>query len=98
MTNPHLDEAHLKDYARIDVRNMLGAVPGCVAPVVIGGKDRTVLIYLKPDALQPRHLSPVDVVLRVGERQPDGYAGDRVPRQGPARCSTRTQWWTRSRS
>ena len=51
MTNPHLDEAHLKDYARIDVRNMLGAVPGCVAPV-IWLKDRTVLIYLKPDALQ----------------------------------------------
>jgi len=62
VTNPSLDEAHLKDYARIDVRNMLGAVPGCVAPVVIGGKDRTVLIYLKPDALQARHLSPLDVV------------------------------------
>jgi multidrug efflux pump subunit AcrB len=62
VTNRALDEAHLKDYARIDVRNMLGAVPGCVAPVVIGGKDRTVLIYLKPDALQARHLSPVDVV------------------------------------
>jgi multidrug efflux pump subunit AcrB len=62
VTNPHLDEAHLKDYARIDVRNMLGQVKGCVAPVVIGGKDRTVLIYLKPAALQARHLSPLDVV------------------------------------
>src|SRR6516162_4062087 len=62
VTNPSLDEAHLKDYARIDVRNMLGGVPGCVAPVVIGGKDRTVLIYLKPDALQARNLSPLDVV------------------------------------
>jgi multidrug efflux pump subunit AcrB len=41
---------------------MLGGVPGCVAPVVIGGKDRTVLIYLKPDALQARNLSPLDVV------------------------------------
>src|SRR2546426_12050156 len=28
--NPKLDEAHLKDVARIDVRNMLGAIPGCV--------------------------------------------------------------------
>jgi multidrug efflux pump subunit AcrB len=62
VTNPHLDEAHLKDYARIEVRNMLGQVKGCVAPVVIGGKDRTILIYLKPGALQARHLSPLDVV------------------------------------
>src|SRR5205807_1101083 len=32
VTNPGMDEAHLKDIARIDVRNMLGNVPGCVAP------------------------------------------------------------------
>jgi len=62
VNNPELDEAHLKDVARIDVRNMLGAVPGCVAPVVIGGKDRTVLIYLRPADLEARHLSPLDVV------------------------------------
>src|SRR5439155_12026303 len=48
VSNPHIDEAHVKDLARTDVRNMLGQVRGCVAPVVIGGKDRTVLIYLKP--------------------------------------------------
>jgi multidrug efflux pump subunit AcrB len=66
--NPHLNEAKVKDLARIDVRNMLGAVPGCVAPVVVGGKDRTVLIYLRPKDLQARHLSPLDVVaaLRQG--------------------------------
>jgi multidrug efflux pump subunit AcrB len=60
--SPHLDEAHVKDVARVDVRNMLGAVPGCVAPVVIGGKDRTILIYLDPERLEARHLSPLDVV------------------------------------
>jgi multidrug efflux pump subunit AcrB len=62
VSNPSLDEAHVKDLARIDVRNMLGAVPGCVAPVVIGGKDRTVLIYLDPPKLQAHGLSPIDVV------------------------------------
>ncbi|HZU37990.1 MAG TPA: efflux RND transporter permease subunit, partial [Gemmataceae bacterium] len=62
VSNPSLDEAHVKDVARIDVRNMLGSVPGCVAPVVVGGKDRTVLIYLKPKELEARNLSPVDVV------------------------------------
>jgi multidrug efflux pump subunit AcrB len=62
VTNKDLDEAHIKDLARIDVRNMLGAVPGCVAPVVVGGKDRTILIYLRQKDLQARNLSPLDVV------------------------------------
>src|SRR5215475_11656569 len=62
VSNPELDEAHLKDIARIDVRNMLGAVPGCVAPVVVGGKDRTVLIYLRPTDMEVRNISPLDVV------------------------------------
>lgn len=68
--NSQMDEAHLKDIARIDVRNMLGAVPGCVAPVVVGGKDRTVLIYLRQKDLQARNLSPIDVVeaLRQGNQ------------------------------
>src|SRR5262249_55884002 len=62
VSNPSMDEAHLKDTARIDVRNMLGSVPGCVAPVVVGGKDRTVLIYLRPTDMEVRNVSPVDVV------------------------------------
>jgi multidrug efflux pump subunit AcrB len=62
VSNPHLDEAHVKDIARIDVRNMLGGVPGCVAPVVVGGKDRTILIYLDPKKMEARKVSPLDVV------------------------------------
>src|ERR1700722_1720244 len=60
--NPSLDEANVKDVARIQVRNFLGSVPGCVAPVVVGGKDRTILIYLDPKKLEARHLSMLDVV------------------------------------
>ena len=60
--NPYLDEANVKDVARIQVRNLLGSVPGCVAPVVVGGKDRTVLVYLDPKKLEARHLSMLDVV------------------------------------
>ena len=60
--NPFLDEAHVKDVARIQVRSLLGDVPGCVAPVVVGGKDRTVLVYLDPKKLEAHHLSMLDVV------------------------------------
>lgn len=67
VSNPGLDEARVKDLARIDVRNMLGAVPGSVAPVVVGGKDRTILIYLDPKKLEARNLSPLDVVRALQE-------------------------------
>jgi multidrug efflux pump subunit AcrB len=60
--NKYLDEANIKDVARVQVRNFLGAVPGCVAPVVVGGKDRTVIIYLDPRKMEIRHLSMLDVV------------------------------------
>lgn len=62
VSSDDLGQTAIKDTARIDVRNMLGAVKGVVAPAVFGGKDRTVLIYVDPDKLSARQLSPMDVV------------------------------------
>lgn len=62
VSNPTMAEQQVKDLARVEVRNRLGAVGGCVAPVVVGGKDRRVMIYLDPKKLEARNLSPVDVV------------------------------------
>jgi multidrug efflux pump subunit AcrB len=62
VSNPYMDEANVKDVARIQVRNALGAVRGCVAPVVVGGKDRTILVYLRPSDMEARHISATDVV------------------------------------
>ncbi|MGH7224026.1 MAG: efflux RND transporter permease subunit, partial [Gemmataceae bacterium] len=65
VSNKGMNEADVKDVGRIWVRNMLGSVPGCVAPVAVGGKDRTILIYLKPAAMEARHLSATDVVAAI---------------------------------
>lgn len=62
VSNPSMAEQEVKDLARVEVRNRLGAVRGCVAPVVVGGKDRRVMIYLNHQRLEARNLSPVDVV------------------------------------
>ncbi|HEY7425233.1 MAG TPA: efflux RND transporter permease subunit, partial [Gemmataceae bacterium] len=62
VSNPTMNEAEVKDVGRIQVRNMLGAVKGCVAPVVVGGKDRTILVYLRPADMEARHVSATDVV------------------------------------
>jgi len=62
VSNPTMAEQEVKDLARVEVRNRLGAIGGVVAPVVVGGKDRRVMIYLRPKDLESRGLSAVDVV------------------------------------
>ncbi len=62
VSNPKMAEQQVKDLARVEVRNRLGSVRGVVAPVVVGGKDRRVMIYLRPKDLESRGLSAVDVV------------------------------------
>jgi multidrug efflux pump subunit AcrB len=55
-------EAILFDVGRYEVRNMIMAVKGAVAPVVYGGKQRAILAYLDRAKLQARDLSPLDVM------------------------------------
>lgn len=62
VSNPNMAEQQVKDLARVEVRNRLGSVRGCVAPVVVGGKDRRIMVYLDRKKLEARNLSPVDVV------------------------------------
>jgi multidrug efflux pump subunit AcrB len=62
VSRPGEKEQVVKDLARVEVRNRLGGVRGCVAPVVVGGKDRRVMVYLDRQKLEAMKLSPVDVV------------------------------------
>src|SRR5271168_2130186 len=50
-------ESILYDVARYEVRNMIMQEPGAVAPVVIGGTLRTVMVYVDPVQMQARSLS-----------------------------------------
>lgn len=55
-------ESTLYDTGRYQVRVMIMASRGANAPVVFGGKIRTILAYLDRDRLQARGLSPIDVM------------------------------------
>src|SRR6185437_14847447 len=55
-------EAALYDCGRYEVRMMIMASRGSNAPVVYGGRMRTILTYLNRQALQARGLSPIDVM------------------------------------
>jgi multidrug efflux pump subunit AcrB len=55
-------ESTLYDVGRYEVRNMIMAIPGAVAPVVFGGKVRTVLAYLDRQKMQAREITLTDVM------------------------------------
>ena len=56
-------ESVLYDVARYDVRNFIMALQGTNAPVVYGGKIRTILAYIDRVKMQARNLSPVEVMM-----------------------------------
>src|SRR5262245_249676 len=57
-----LDESSLQDLARIDLRNQLGGLPGVIAPTAFGGRERAVMVYVRPDDMEARQVSALDVV------------------------------------
>jgi multidrug efflux pump subunit AcrB len=61
-TVPPLSEAIMYDVGRLEVRNMIMQNPGAIAPVVIGGKLRAVMLYIDQGKMQARNLSATDVM------------------------------------
>lgn len=60
--NSNLSIEKTYDIARYDVRNAVQAVPGAMAPTVMGGVQRQVVIYLDPKKLQQYNFSPLSVL------------------------------------
>jgi CzcA family heavy metal efflux pump len=58
-------EKDLYDIARYRVRNTVQGIPGALAPTVMGGSERQVVVYLDPDKLKDRNLSPFAVAERI---------------------------------
>src|SRR5439155_512287 len=57
-----LNETQLYDVAYFNIRNMLSGITGTIAPAVFGGRIRRILVYVDPNQLAARNLSPMDVV------------------------------------
>ncbi len=58
-------ESMLYDVGRYQIRNFIMQVKGASAPVVIGGKLRAVMLYLKQTEMQARGYSPADIMSAV---------------------------------
>jgi CzcA family heavy metal efflux pump len=59
-------EKQLYDLARYDVRNAVQSVPGSMAPTVMGGSERQVVVYLDPKKLSQFNFSPLNVMDHLG--------------------------------
>src|SRR5207249_10733889 len=58
MNSNSLPEEIIYDVGRLEVRNMAMQIPGAIAPIVIGGKLRAIILEVDPNQLQARNLSP----------------------------------------
>ncbi len=65
VSSDSLSEKELYDIAYFELRNLLGAVPGVIAPAVYGGKLRRIFMYVYPDKLQAYKLAQTDVIEAV---------------------------------
>lgn len=63
--NGELGETALADLGRIEIRNYLGGLAGVIAPTAFGGKERAVMVYVRPNDMEARKLSPLDIVRSV---------------------------------
>jgi CzcA family heavy metal efflux pump len=72
-----LSEQQLNDYGVNFIRPQLVTVPGAVLPNAYGGKQRSIMVYLDPKALQAKGLSPSDVLNAMAQQnvvEPGGTA------------------------
>ena len=72
-----LSEQQLNDYATNFIRPQLVTVPGAVLPNAYGGKQRSIMVFLDPKALQAKGLAPSDVLTALAAQnvvEPGGTA------------------------
>ena len=76
LSSDTLNEQQLYDYGLYQVRQQLAPIPGITLPTPAGGKYRQIMVYLDPDALRARGVTPNDVVNAVNAQSLTLPAGD----------------------
>src|ERR1700693_2993666 len=76
LSSDTLNEQQLYDYGLYQVRQQLAPIPGITLPTPAGGKYRQIMVYLDPDALRARGVTPNDVVNAVNAQRLTLPAGD----------------------
>jgi multidrug efflux pump subunit AcrB len=76
LSSDTLNEQQLYDYGLYQVRQQLAPISGITLPTPYGGKYRQIMVYLDPDALRARGVTPNDVVSAVNAQSLTLPSGD----------------------
>jgi multidrug efflux pump subunit AcrB len=76
LSSDTLNEQQLYDYGYYQIRQQLAPIPGITLPTPYGGKYRQIMVYLDPDALRARGITPNDVVNAVNAQSLTLPSGD----------------------
>jgi multidrug efflux pump subunit AcrB len=76
LSSDTLNEQQLYDYGIYQIRQQLAPIPGITLPTPYGGKYRQIMVYLDPDALRARGITPNDVVTAVNAQSLTLPSGD----------------------
>ncbi len=68
LSGKNLSEQQLFDFATQQIRTSLATVQGAAIPYPYGGKQRQIMVDIRPDLLQSKGLSPADVVTAVSQQ------------------------------
>ncbi|HWZ32708.1 MAG TPA: efflux RND transporter permease subunit [Bryobacteraceae bacterium] len=68
LSGPGLNEQQLFDFATQQIRTSLATVQGAAIPYPYGGKQRQIMVDIRPDQLQAKGLAPADVVAALGQQ------------------------------
>src|SRR5205823_11761961 len=69
------DEVYLRNYATLQVKDVLARIPGAGDVEVFGSGDYAMRVWLNPDKLAARNLTASDVVAAVREQNVQVAAG-----------------------
>src|SRR5215472_2635922 len=73
--NGRYDEVYLRNYATLQVKDVLARIPGAGDVQVFGSGDYSMRIWLNPDQLDARNLTATDVAAAVREQNVQVVAG-----------------------
>jgi multidrug efflux pump len=83
--NGRYDEVYLRNYATLQVKDVLARIPGAGDVEVFGSGDYAMRIWLNPDKVAARNLTASDVVSAIREQNVQVAAGEigQQPMLGP---------------
>lgn len=73
--NGQYDDVYLRNYATLQVKDVLARIPGAGSVQVFGSGDYAMRIWLKPDKIAERNLTASDVVASIREQNVQIAAG-----------------------